>query len=646
MPINLKEYLQNWNQNKKVNFSRYNIFAAMMALVRCTGIQNRLVFSFAALSLIPMLITGLFAYNKSSEAIKTKTSVYSVEVMNQVSANIQNELTKFESDSVDIAFSEPVQNTLAYYDNMNEWEKNDAEIRMQSMVAKKFSFQHSVSDILIYTNNKMKIIAFGNPIFKFRLKQDYLNDLFDKVTPRNGVPLWAIEDISKQEDSGNTGFMPERYGKAGILLARSFRSLDKGLQAGYLIMRMDESYISRIFKDINIGNGAEIFILDSEGTVVSSRNPKIEIARPYTNASLITKIKSYKKNEVFSFNGEISGKNNLIAYTYIPGADWYVVGTIPISYLNAESKRIGIYIAVSGIICFLFALLLSFIVSKSISKPLNKLVISMNSVKTGNFIVQINDNGQDEISVVASNFNNMVKEIKYLVDEVKNKENLKRVAELKTLQAQINPHFLSNTLNTVRWLANIQKAENISSLITSLIQLLQGCMGKGGELVSIKEEVDYIKNYLNIMAYRYYDKFKVHFEIEDGIMDFEILKFVLQPIVENSLIHGLEPIDGQGIIIVKGYRSGEELKITVTDNGVGISSDTLSNLIQEKPQNKKARLSGIGIWNVDERIKMYFGERYGISIESVPNLFTTVEITIPVIGKGGVNQDAESADSR
>ncbi len=610
-------------------------------LLRRTRIQNRLAVSFAMLTLVPLMITGLYAFYKSSEAIKNKISTYSIQITNQVSENVKNELMKLENDSVDIAFSDLVQYTLANYEYMNEWEKNDAEARIQEILAKRFSFFHSVSDVLVYTEKGDKIIAYGDTYFKFRLKEEYLKGLFEDIKPKNGVPLWTIEDASDEEKTDSTGYRANNYGKAGIMIARSFKSLDQSFNKAYIIIRIDEKYIANIIKDINIGSGSSILILDSSGTVISGMGTEIYAAKPYENTSLIEELLINRKKEIYSFNSIVDDSLSLIAYTYIPHSDWYVVSTIPYSYLEAESKKIGINIAYLGIICFLLALLVSFLVSKSISKPLTKLAASMNNVKKGNFVVHIIDDSKDELGEMTVNFNNMVRELKYLIEEVKNKEDLKRVAELKALQAQINPHFLSNTLNTVRWLANIQKAQNISSITTSLIQLLQGCMGKGGEMITIREEVQYVKDYLNIMDYRYYDKFKVHFEIEENIMEFKILRFILQPIVENSIIHGLEPMSGQGIIILKGYRIGNELHITITDNGIGISPESLNSLME-----RKSRLSGIGIKNVDERIKLYFGEEFGVAVQSVPNLFTTVEITIPAVEKGESSYNAESIDSR
>ncbi|TDF90596.1 sensor histidine kinase [Paenibacillus piri] len=613
-------------------------------LIRKMKILNRLVISFAILSLIPLSITGIFAYYTSSEAIKTKISTSSIELMNQVSENIQNELSKLENDSVDIAFSDIIQNTLTDFDMMDEWRRNDAELKMQTMLAKRFSFTHSVSDVLVYTRKKEKIIAYGDVNFKYNLNLDFLNDIFERTALNNGAPLWTIENRDDEENVRNSNYRITNYGKVGILLARSFKSFN-GLPIGYMIMRIDEKHILKKFKDTNLGQGSDIFIINGNGTVITSQNPEIISAKPYRDHSLIEELKKNKENDSFSFNSTVSGKRNLIAYNYIPSADWYVVSIIPFAYLNDESAKTSIYIIFLGIFCFLLALILSYYVSKSISKPLKHLVDSMNNVKIGNLVTRIEDNSSDELGKAATNFNHMVTEIKFLIDEVKKKEKLKRVAELNTLQAQINPHFLSNSLNTVRWLANIQKAESISSIITSLMQLLHGCMGKGSVLISMRDEIEYVKDYLNIMAYRDYDKFKVHYEMEESILDSHILKFILQPIVENCLIHGIQPMEGQGMIIIKGYRIGEDLKIVITDNGVGMNNNALNNLMREASANKNIGLSGIGIRNVDERIKLYFGEKYGIAIQSIPNLYTTVEITLPAVGEEDSGQYAEGAYS-
>jgi len=222
----------------------------------------------------------------------------------------------------------------------------------------------------------------------------------------------------------------------------------------------------------------------------------------------------------------------------------------------------------------------------------------------------------------------MVGEIQQLLQDIKDNERQKRLVELKAYQAQINPHFLSNTLNTVRWLAQTQKATNIQSLVTSLIELLQVSMG-GDDFITLRQELEYLKDYINIQEYRYCDKFKIQYEIETEILEMPTPKFILQPIVENALIHGIDPLDHQGLIAIKGYREGQQIIITVTDNGVGIPPEKLGIIFQQDQNKDRQRFSSIGIYNVNERMKMYFGDSYGLKIESTPGVFTMVTIMLP-----------------
>mgnify|MGYP001240621181 CR=1 FL=1 len=618
--------------------------AGVDGLIRRVKIQHRLIVSFSILTLVPLLITAVYAYQLSTDAIKSKISTYSVEVMNQVSVNIQTELVKIENDSVDIAFSDQVQKTLNFIDVMRESEKKEAEFRMQKAFGPKFAFFPGVTDALVFSKNMEKFIAYGDMNFKLNLRREFLEPLFEEAAAKGGAPVWTVSRKEDEELFGNYDVRPANYGPNGIVLVRTIRSLDFGAPIGYLLMRFDERFISKKFNSMNLGSGSKVFVLNGNGIVMSSGHPDIAVGEPYPEGFLIEELKSHRERAAFTFNGTVNGKPHLVAYAYIPASDWYVVSTIPYTYLNNESVGIWRAIAILGIACSLIALYLSYIVSRSISRPLLKLINSMNSLKAGRFNSRIEDDSTDELGIVTTHFNTMVNNLKSLIEEVKSQEKQKRLAELKALQAQINPHFLSNTLNTVKWMADMQKAGNISSLITSLIQLLHGSMGKGGEWTRIREELEYVKNYLNIMEYHFANKFAVHFEIEEDILDYRILKFVLQPIVENALLHGLRNLEREGVIIVKGYRDGDQVILTVTDNGRGMPEDILQTVARGGSANGKAGWNGMGIRNVDNRIKLHFGNQYGVSVHSVPDLFTSVEIAMPAIEEEVGLAYAESAD--
>lgn len=601
-------------------------------LFRNIKIQYRLIILMLAISLIPLIVISIFSYENSINAISSKISTYSVQVMDQVSENIGREIDRLENDSVEIEFSDLVQNTLLNYDKLSSWQISNKELQMKEMLVKKFSSLHDVSDVLIYTNKMDKITAYGDNGFPLNFTDNYFYSYESVIQKEKGRPVWTSINSEGQKRLVNFATTEEQLSKSnGILIGRAIKSLSDGDIIGSLIMRINERYFANIYKNIDLGQGSDIFVIDKNGIVVSSKNKDISLGKFYKNKDLIGNINMHFDRGVRTFNIKLDNHMYLIAFTPIEKTDWYIVSKIPFSYLSSESASIGFNILISALICSLLAIMLSYFFSKSISLPLKKLVQSMNLAKSGNLSVNIKDESKDEIGEVTRNFNVMVYEIKNLMENVKSKEQQKRDAEFKALQAQINPHFLSNTLNTVKWLANIQKAENIENLITSLIQLLHANMGKGETLVAVNDEIEYIKNYLNIQEYRYFNKFVVNYEMEEKILNYKIPKFTLQPVVENALIHGIEPMEGQGVIVIKGFEYNGIVKITITDNGIGISEEKLAGLLDYGENIHKHRLSGIGINNVNERIKMYFGEQYGLTIHSIEGLYTTVEISFPIL---------------
>lgn len=594
--------------------------------IRSIKLQARLILLFLLLSLLPMLITGFFSYRQSSMAMENKIKTYSMQVVNQVARNIKVEMSRLEYDTVEIGFSEIVQKTLITFESLSEWEVFNAENTMQDMLVKKFSFLHDVSDVLLFTPHNKKIIAYGEKGYTLKLKSDYQDELLNEIKNNDGVPVWkpiGPEDahrlVKRVIDFEN-----------GIIVGKAIKSLYEGEYIGAVIIRTNERFFAEIYKTIDIGKGAEIFVIDAEGVVVSSRTTDIPFKMRYKESSLISRLKENEKQGSAVFNMEINKQPCLIAFSPIENAGWYVVGTIPYSYLNYESGRISKRIMILGVSCFLLAVFLSIIFTKSISEPLNRLITAMNEVKKGNLAVNVSDDHNDEIGEVTRNFNVMVKEIANLLIDIKNKETQKREAELKALQAQINPHFLSNVLNTAKLLANAQKAENLESLLTSLIQLLQISMGKEEEFITVRREIQYLQNYLNIQEFRYYNKFQVNLEIEEEILDYKLPKFLLQPILENAIIHGIGPKKGHGLIEVKGFIYEEKMIFTISDDGIGMTQETIDRILNEEKVTEN-HFCGIGIKNVQERIKLYFGEGYGLCINSYPNHFTTVEVTLPVI---------------
>lgn len=602
----------------------------VLTVIRKIKIPYRLIGLFMLLSLLPIITLGFFSYQESSRAIQNKIETYAVQLVAQLARNLESEMNKLEYNTIEIGFSDLVQDTLERYTYLSEWEIFSREHDLHNMIVKKYILLHDVSDVLLYTNDNRKIVAYGDRNFELRLKDDYLNKFLQDIRNENGKPLWRGMDEQDEIILVERAALLHKRDKHGILVGRAIRSLYEGENIGVVIIRLNERFFSGLFRGIDIGPGAEVFIIDGQGVVVSTRSETIPFKKEYKERSLIEQIKANTDRENVVFNLDIDGIPHLVAAARVDCAGWYVVSTIPYSYLNLETQRIKRQIMLLGGVCFGLAVALSFLFTKSISIPLNNLIKAMNSVKNGRLSLTAVDNSRDEIGEVTRNFNAMVQDLKRLLADVKEKELQKRKAEIKVLQAQINPHFLSNILNTAKTMASMQGVKNLESLLTSLIKLLHASMGKDEEFITVRKEVEYIENYLNIQEFRYYNKFHVEVEIEEEILENKLPKFLLQPVVENAIIHGIAPKKGQGFIEIKGFLYEEKMIFVVTDDGVGMTEETIRRVLHDDPAERE-QFCGMGLKNVRERIRIYFGDEYGVRIESRPHHFTRVEITLPVI---------------
>ncbi|MNC28525.1 Sensor histidine kinase YpdA [compost metagenome] len=220
----------------------------------------------------------------------------------------------------------------------------------------------------------------------------------------------------------------------------------------------------------------------------------------------------------------------------------------------------------------------------------------------------------------------MMDKINRLMEEIK-------VEEQKALQSQIGPHFIYNALNTIKYLAKLQNITNIDEISGALVELLRSVLGNVRETVTIREELEYVKGYVLIQKYKFLDRVKVFFDVEEEVLESRILKLILQPVVENAMLHGIAS-SKEGTVLVKIYREDNRILFEVTDNGVGMTTEQINKAMNMEGQKDSSRFSSMGLKNVGQRIKLAYGEAYGLQIYSCPGVFTTVEMSVPVIGEG------------
>ena len=312
---------------------------------------------------------------------------------------------------------------------------------------------------------------------------------------------------------------------------------------------------------------------------------------------------------------------------------WTIIEEMPSSFVLSDVYRAYIIISIIIGICFLISLVISYLVAGKVSKPLLDLCDSLNQVKEGNFDVVSKVAGYDEINLLKSSFNGMAQEIKKLLEDIKNKEAYKRRIENDLLRAQINPHFLYNTLFSIKCLAETRRPEEVSEMISALIDFLKMTLRKDADLICLSEEFIITEKYLVLQQMRYGDKLSFEFEPDEKTTQCMVPALILQPIVENAIFHGIEAKNEMGIIVISSEIQNERLIISISDDGAGMNEDTLERVIDTCTNKEYTRNESIGIANVSGRIKVDFGNEYGLHIESEAGIGTTVTIELPIIDK-------------
>lgn len=444
----------------------------------------------------------------------------------------------------------------------------------------------------------------------------------------NGEIIWIpTRELNIQILSGR---IPQNYFAMGrkIVDVNSLKTL------GYMSIEIDERVLQEAYGNLK-EDGSQIFIFDESGAMISASNHTFDTTYA-ANHSYVNYILG--KNHAGSTKYEEDGQDYVAIYAPVNQSHWRIIKTIPQDMLYADVNQLQMYIMIGSVIFFLIMLGLAFLYSRQLTKPITRMIRQMKKVEDGNLQVRVDTNINNELGNLGESFNHMIKRIHILMDEVVTAERHKNEMELEVLHAQINPHFLYNTLNTIRWMAKIKGEESISSALVALVKLLRVSISLGKNLIPLKEEIDYIENYLLIQRLRFNQRFEIQYDILPIHKDVLIPKLILQPIVENALIYGIDELeddirDIKKILFIHVYTEESEhgIRIIVEDNGPGITSEVLANIFKQEKNIEK--FSTVGLNNINQRIKMYFKDDFGLSIYSDTNTGTRVTIEVPKFTK-------------
>ena len=412
-----------------------------------------------------------------------------------------------------------------------------------------------------------------------------------------------------------------------ISLSRAVELTSNGNSTlGVLLVDMNYSSIEQLFNKANTDNSSEyVYLMDSDGEIIYHPKQKLIYTNLYEENNLeAVHYDDGSHQEIFQ------GEKRLITVKTVSYTGWKIVSVVPMSAFNMGLYGTRMFVIMLMALSMLMIIIINQLVSARIAKPLQRLNESVKEWEAGNLNPTIYVGGSLEVEHLGKTLRSTVEQINQLMHDILYEQEEKRKSELDALQSQINPHFLYNTLDSIVWMIEGERYEDAVFMITQLASLFRISLSRGKTIISVEDEIKHAKNYMNIQKIRYKNSFAIDFSIEEEILHCCTVKLVVQPLLENAIYYGVEGMDGEGEIHVKGYRKEDDIYIEVSDNGLGMPQDMVEQLLTDNNRVRKHG-SGVGVINVHNRIRLRFGKPYGLEIESMPDEGTTIRIHLPYI---------------
>lgn len=582
---------------------------------RFKSIQSNIAFTFSFLFIFTIIIIAFFSYRLIEDLVRKNSQEYVNKLIEQVNNNIDAYISYMENVSSMLLYNSDIQHYFS--NNIDKENKEKYKIKIIDLLNSiKKTREDIISIILFGYNGEIIIDNMDNQINPFI---DYKEQSWYKSAQN-------FDGKASLSSSHVQNIIKDKY-RWVVSLSRELKRIDSTEKIGILLVDLNFNIINNMCKNINLGKRGYIFIINKEGDIVFHPQQQLiysNLKREMISEVILTNKKVFTTNE--------SPNNRIYNISTSSKSGWKIIGVTYVDELVGNKKAIQIYFTLLGIGCLITTILFSIFISRRISKPIKYLSYSMQRVENGNFDIEVNINSSDEIGELSMDFNIMIKKIKELMRQNIQDQEQKRMSELKALQAQINPHFLYNTLDSIIWMAEAKKHEEVVEMTSALANLFRLSISKGEQIIPIKNEIEHIKNYLIIQKMRYKDKLDFKIDVDEKIMEYKILKILLQPLVENSIYHGIKNKTGMSLIQIYGEKIENKILLKVIDDGVGMNKYQIKNIFKKsKSYNSK---SGVGVRNVNERIKLYFGNNYGITFVSKIGIGTTAKIWLPILEQG------------
>ena len=572
------------------------------------SIRTKLIIGFLAILLPLVLILSIVFYSYSAEIVLKQSLEQTREIVEQFSISLDNYMGLMRNKMEILADSPTIQEELNTHQDKEDI-KNDSFYSRNKRIRRIM--------LQIYSSVTMNDVE----IYGINETNHYLSLWSKKYEIPDKDILFENANLSK----GRSVLVNNINDADTIQMIKMVKDLQTYKPIGYIRFGLKRNYIEKMAKNINFGSDGGVVIFDENLSKISG------IAHDSVLSKLLREKPSIGN---FSYS---EGKNEYTAvHIHSDSTGWTTVGVIPLRYINKDLAGIQYLTVIIIVLTIIIGVTVSVIIAQSLILPLENTVNALEKFSRGDFAVRLKENRCDEIGKLNRIFNKAIKEINELMQKVTQSEILNKEMEFKTLQSQMNPHFLYNTLDTINWLAFKEKQTEICNLVAAISSLIRASISNKKSIITIEQELDYVKNYIYIQHIRYKDRFDIIYDIDESLLKQAVPKLIIQPIVENAIIHGIENSKNKNLLYISVKRENGCIIIIVKDTGIGMTDEKVSELLKEplnaEGDEQKAH-TNLGLYAVHKRIQLMYGDLYGLTVQSQAGEGTTVTLHIPFTKK-------------
>ncbi|MNJ28241.1 putative sensor-like histidine kinase [compost metagenome] len=571
------------------------------------SMQKKLVIIFVFLVSLPITYVSYSSYRANSNSILNNMTNSAGQMTDNAMDKVDRYIADLKRYTILPLYNKDVERHLDQ--RGTDWDKNT-----------------SINMFLMYLANMKEEISavymtdrFGTVFYN---KKPGINEVY----PEDRFAEW---EMRTQE----AGVSPVLLGTHSIRIngseQRQVFTIMRGIQSvstlkniGIIVIDVDIRLFEEIIQPLNTVTHGNTFIVDEQGKVVYNHDPSM-LGQDLSGSPQLRQATDQRGH----FELEIEGKPYISVYSVSESTGWTTITYIPLTELLAPMKLSRNALMITTLIIIFFALAVAIFISYALTKPLTRTVRLMKQVQRGNLDVQVQVKYNDEIGRLGSHFNRMILRIQELLQEVYETEKSKQKADILALQNQINPHFIYNTLESIRMLAELNDDDRVAELTYLLGLLLRYSITRSDETVTIEQELSHVQNYLHLLQIRFPDKLEFHISVPQNFYHLSIIKLVFQPIVENAVFHGLEKQEKPGTITITAWNEGMDAIFKIRDDGIGMDEERLAQLNRSLTDGKVDKF-GIGLRNVNERIRLHYGDSSNLTVDSKPGEGTTVTLKI------------------